>query len=81
MRSKSPETKSRLNQSAASIEARPDARLGWRIDEWMAATSTSRATVARQIKTGQLKVAYIGTVPLIPRTEAIRLGLIPAEVA
>ena len=80
MRKNSPQKKSQLSKSAVSIEARLDARLGWRIDEWVALTGTSRPTVWRQAKAGQLKLAYIGTVPINPRTEAVRLGLLPAEV-
>jgi hypothetical protein len=51
-------------------------RLGWRIDEWVAQTGTSRPTVWRQVKRGDLRIVYIGPMPLVPRSEAVRLGLI-----
>jgi hypothetical protein len=53
-------------------------RLAWRLREWEALTNTSRATVQRQIKNGDLHVVRIGTVRMIPRSEAIRLGMIAA---
>jgi transcriptional regulator of acetoin/glycerol metabolism len=53
-----------------------DRRLGWRIDEWVAQTGTSRPTVWRQVKRGDLRIVYIGPMPLVPRSEAVRLGLI-----
>jgi hypothetical protein len=39
-------------------------------------TGTSRPTVWRQAKAGILKLVYVGNIPIVPRTEAIRLGLI-----
>ena len=56
--------------------ARCDLRLGWRVPEWMRLTNTSRATFWRHVKSGDLKVVYIGHTPIVPRSEAIRLGLI-----
>jgi len=53
-----------------------DRRLGWRIDEWVAQTGTSRPTVWRQVKRGDLRIVYMGPMPLVPRSEAVRLGLI-----
>jgi predicted DNA-binding transcriptional regulator AlpA len=55
----------------------PD-RLGWRIPEWMKLTGTSRPTLWRQVKRGDLKLVYVGPTPMVPRSEAIRLGLITA---
>jgi hypothetical protein len=51
-------------------------RFGWRIFEWVALTGTSRPTVWRQIKRGKLKVVDVNGIKLIPRSEAIRLGLL-----
>ena len=51
-------------------------RLGWRINEWVVKTGTSRPTVWRQVKRGDLRLIYIGRTPIVPRSEAIRLGLI-----
>ena len=65
------ERERRQRQRQANFEA----RLGWRIDEWVELTGTSRPTVGRR-KAGTLKITYIGNIPIIPRTEAIRLGLI-----
>ncbi len=53
-----------------------DHRLGWRLPEWMALTGISRPTLWRQIKRGDLKIVYVGPTPMVPRSEAIRLGLI-----
>jgi hypothetical protein len=53
-----------------------DRRLGWRIDEWVAQTGTSRPTVWRQVKRGDLRIIYIGPMPIVPRSEAVRLGFI-----
>jgi hypothetical protein len=53
----------------------PD-RLAWRLAEWMKLTGTSRPTLWRQVKRGDLKVVYVGHTPLVPRAEAVRLGLI-----
>jgi hypothetical protein len=55
-----------------------DQRLGWRINEWIALTGTSRPTVWRHAKTGKLRLVYMGDIPIVPRTEAVRLGLIKA---
>ena len=51
-------------------------RLAWRLAEWMKLTGTSRPTLWRQVKRGDLKVVYVGHTPLVPRAEAVRLGLI-----
>jgi len=66
------ELERRRRQRQASL----DSRLGWRIDEWCQLTGTSRPTVWRQAKAGILKLVYVGNIPIVPRTEAIRLGLI-----
>ena len=55
----------------------PD-RLGWRLPEWMKLTGTSRPTLWRQVKRGDLKLVYVGPTPMVPRSEAIRLGFINA---
>ena len=64
----------RARQRAGGIEN----RLAWRIDEWVALTGTSRPTVWRHAKAGTLKIVYHGSIPLIPRSEAIRLGFVEA---
>src|SRR4029077_15591898 len=45
--------------------ARCDLRLGWRVPEWMRLTNTSRATFWRHVKSGDLKVVYIGHQPAL----------------
>jgi|SoimicmetaTmtLMA_FD_contig_31_5230013_length_285_multi_2_in_0_out_0_1 predicted DNA-binding transcriptional regulator AlpA len=55
----------------------PD-RLAWRLPEWMKLTGTSRPTLWRQVKRGDLKLVYVGPTPMVPRAEAIRLGFINA---
>jgi hypothetical protein len=66
------EEERRGRQRRASL----DQRLGWRINEWIELTGTSRPTVWRHAKTGKLRLVYLGDIPIVPRTEAIRLGLI-----
>jgi hypothetical protein len=51
-------------------------RLGYRIAEWSEMTGTSRQTTWRAIRIGALKVVDYNGIKLIPRTEAVRLGLI-----
>jgi predicted DNA-binding transcriptional regulator AlpA len=51
-------------------------RLGWRLPEWMRLTGTSRPTLWRQIKRGDLKIVSIGSTRMVPRSEAVRLGFI-----
>jgi hypothetical protein len=36
----------------------------------------SRVTTWRNVKRGHLKLVYVGSTPMVPRSEAIRLGLI-----
>ena len=55
-----------------------DQALGWRIDEWVALTGTSRPTVWRQNRDRKLKIIYVDNIPFVPRTEAIRLGFVDA---
>ena len=54
---------------------KPD-RFGYRIAEWSEMTATSRVTTWRNVKRGHLKLVYVGSTPMVPRSEAIRLGLI-----
>jgi hypothetical protein len=54
---------------------KPD-RFGYRIAEWSEMTGTSRVTTWRNVKRGHLKLVYVGSTPMVPRSEAIRLGLI-----
>ena len=68
---------SRNSREQPFLSSRPD-RLGWRLPEWMKLTNTSRQTLWRQVKRGDLRVVYIGPTPMVPRSEAIRLGLITA---
>lgn len=66
---------SRTSQNNQRSVLAPD-RLGWRIPEWMKATNTSRPTLWRQVKRGDLRIIYIGPMPIVPRSEAVRLGFI-----
>ena len=56
-------------------------RLGYRINEFCAMTKVSRVTVWRMAKTGKLRLAYLGDIPIIPVDEVRRLGLLLAEFA
>jgi hypothetical protein len=55
-----------------------DDRLGWRIAEFCKLVPVNRATISKMAKQGELKLVYFGDVPIVPRTEAVRLGLISA---
>ena len=51
-------------------------RLCWRLGEWCSLTGISRPTVWRQAKAGTLRLAYVDKIPVVPRSEAVRLGLV-----
>jgi predicted DNA-binding transcriptional regulator AlpA len=72
----SPREKQRRARQRVASAAELNDRLCWRISEWCRLTGTSRPTVWRQIKSGVLKVVYLGKIPTIPRSEGVRLGLI-----
>lgn len=55
--------------------------LGYRINQWCVLTGTSRPTIWRQVKTGRLKMISVNGIRLIPRSEALRLGLIEADAS
>jgi hypothetical protein len=52
--------------------------LGWRIAEFCKIVPVSRALLSRMAKDGELRLIYFGDVPIVPRAEAVRLGLISA---
>jgi hypothetical protein len=58
--------------------AQADARLGWRVAEFCKLVPISRATISKMAKQGKLTLIYFGDVPVVPRAEAVRLGLITA---
>jgi hypothetical protein len=53
-----------------------DDRLGWRVAEFCKLVPVSRTTISKMAKQGELRLVYFGDVPIVPRTEAVRLGLI-----
>jgi hypothetical protein len=55
-----------------------DERLGWRISEFCKLVPVNRSTISKMAKQGKLTLIYFGDVPIVPRTEAIRIGLINA---
>lgn len=56
-------------------------RLGWRLNEFCKLTGISRVTLWRLARSGQLKLAHIGKIPIVTDHEARRLGLLPPEAA
>ena len=56
-------------------------RLGFRVNEWCTLTGTSRPTVWRQVRDGRLKLVDVNGIKLVPRSEAVRLGLLDAPDA
>jgi transcriptional regulator of acetoin/glycerol metabolism len=74
-------TASLANQDTATATAARRALptpLGWRINQWAVLTGTSRPTIWRQVKDGRLKLIDVNGIKLVPRSEAVRLGLIAA---
>jgi hypothetical protein len=65
-----------LTNRAARRAASPSKRLAYRIGEWSELTGTSRVTTWRAIKAGRLKIVDVNGIKLIPRSEAVRLGLL-----
>jgi hypothetical protein len=55
-----------------------DDRLGWRIAEFCKLVPVSRSLISKMSKEGKINLVYFGDVPVVPRTEAVRLGLISA---
>jgi hypothetical protein len=53
-------------------------RLGWRVAEFCTLVPVSKALISKMAKDGKLNLIYFGDVPIVPRTEAVRLGLIAA---
>lgn len=53
-------------------------RLGGRVMEFCKLVPVSRPTVMKMAKDGKLNLVYFGDTPIVPRTEAIHLGLISA---
>jgi hypothetical protein len=53
-----------------------DDRLGWRIAEFCKLVPVSTGLISKMAKQGKLNLVYFGDVPIVPRTEAVRLGLI-----
>lgn len=62
----------------ATTPAQGDDRLGWRVAEFCRLVPVNRATISRMAKQGKLTLIYFGDVPIVPRIEAVRLGLISA---
>jgi hypothetical protein len=77
---------SRANRAAKIIAARRrrqrqarithDERLGYRLDEFAVLVGISIPTLWRRIRDRQIRVVDLGGLKLIPRSEAVRLGLI-----
>ena len=68
----------RAARRARSSSKSERARLGYRISEWSEMTGTSRVTTWRAIRSGALRVVNYNGIPLIPRSEAVRLQLLDA---
>jgi hypothetical protein len=61
-----------------SQNLRNEDRLGWRVAEFCRLVPVSKSLISKMSKEGKLNLIYFGDVPIVPRTEAIRLGLIAA---
>ena len=53
-------------------------RIVFRLNEWCRITGQSRQTIWRHHKRGVLRLVYQGDIPYVPRSEAVRLGFLPA---
>jgi hypothetical protein len=58
--------------------AQTDDRLGWRVAEFCKLIRVSPATISKMAKAGKISLVYFGDAPVVPRAEAVRLGLISA---
>jgi predicted DNA-binding transcriptional regulator AlpA len=56
-------------------------RLGLRLGEFSRATGMSLPTIYRRIRAGDIRITYIGGMPLITQPELVRLGLIARDNA
>ena len=54
-------------------------QLSWRLTEFAAVVRISLPTLWRRIRAGDIRVVRLGGVVLVPRSEAIRLGLMDVE--
>jgi hypothetical protein len=50
-------------------------QLSWRLPEFAAIVGISLPTLWRRIRAGDVRVVRLGGVVLVPRSEAVRLGL------
>ena len=66
-----------INQPSP-IDVIANKRLAFRFGEFMEVTGVSRATLFKLIKNGEIRIAKLGTLKLIPRDELVRLGLLAA---
>jgi hypothetical protein len=55
-----------------------EGRLGFRVNEVASAIGVSRAVISNLIGKGEIKVVYVGLMPIVPRAEMQRL-LTPTE--
>ena len=67
-------------QSERTRRARENAvglkhQLSWRLPEFAAVVGISLPTLWRRIRAGDVRVVRLGGVVLVPRSEAVRLGL------
>jgi hypothetical protein len=53
-----------------------DQRLGFRLTEFAALIGISIPTLWRRVRAGEIRVIDLGGTKIIPRSEAVRLGLI-----
>jgi len=67
----------KAKRAAARRQApRTSERLGYRLHEFCALTGVSETTVWRWIRDKQIKIVTIGSVKIVPKSEAVRLGLL-----
>lgn len=67
-------------QTARARRAREQAvglehQISWRIPEFAAVVGISLPTLWRRIRAGDIRTVRLGGVTLIPRSEAVRIGL------
>jgi excisionase family DNA binding protein len=70
--------KPRINRYRATTPKPDSERIGWRVNEFAALVNVSRAHLYRMAKANKLTIVRIGDAQLVPRSEAVRLGLIAA---
>jgi hypothetical protein len=65
-----------MTKNPQTPSSRIEERLGLRLVEFSRAVGISLPTLWRRVRAGDIRVTYVGQIPIITRHELARLGLI-----